>query len=161
MVTKAKNSNFRLGLNRSELIEASKLFGKGHDTAKKSSTKALESYLVNKFAGKGAKVPELSKDSLRDIERTKNTFGFTEGIKYAGYKIGKAVGNTNEDSFLRLSLASAFRAYSDIPITSQLLDELERRLPDSEYGVKVSGVVGHKYNYVEMFVEYADELQNE
>jgi hypothetical protein len=159
MAKKPANTNFRLGLNRQELIAAAQQFGKSEKTAKKDSTKRLESYLTNKWAGKGAKVPTLTDKQKRDVRDSINNYGIQEGIHLAGYQVRKQSGTENENNWLRTSVARSFASYYDKLVTSDIIDELISRMPMGQRQEVISGVTNHDTYYQNIFIDYAEELE--
>lgn len=155
----AKNTNFRLGLDRQELIEASQMFGKSAKTASKDSTKKLESYLTNKLGGRGTKVPDFSEKEKRDIKDASKTFGLQDGMHLLSYRIGKVTGSQDESNFLRLTIARAFTPYYEGGITKKHIDTLMSRMPNMNRSELISGVTRHEPYYQEIFTEYAEELE--
>ena len=114
-MARRKNTNFRLGLNRAELIEAAQLFGKKLSVAKKDSTKRLEEYLMNKIGGRGSKVPDLTKQQRKEIQEATRQYGLEEGLHLLAYRVRKITGMGNEQNFLRLSIARSFAAFYGKP----------------------------------------------
>src|SRR5690554_1792376 len=113
MAKRRKNLNFRLGLNRQELIEGAQLFGMSEKSAKKSNTKRLEQFLTTKLGGRGTKVPTFSDVQKRDIRDSANSFGIQDALHMVSYRINKLTGNQDETNYLRLSIGRAFGAYYD------------------------------------------------
>lgn len=160
MAKKTPNTNFRLGLNRSELIAAAQQFGKSAKTAKRDSTKRLEQYLTNKFAGRGTKVPDFPEQHKKDVRTSMQEFGLQETLNVVAYKMGKITGKQDEKNYLRLTVARAFSAYTDAGITSKNIDELIARLPKGERSEIISGLRKHEGYYQQIFLDYADEVNN-
>jgi hypothetical protein len=158
-MAKKINTNFRLGLNRQELIEAAQLFGKSLKTAKKDSTKRLEEYLTNKLGGKGTKVPTFSDQQKRDVRDSANAFGLQDALHMVSYRIGKLTGNQDETNYLRLSVGRAFQAYYDGGVRSEHIDALIARMPMGDKNEIISGVSRHDSYYQQLFLDYAEELQ--
>jgi hypothetical protein len=157
-MARKKNTNFRLGLNRQELIEAAQLFGKKLSVAKKDSTKRLEEYITHKLGGRGTKVPDFTEREKRDIRDSAKTFGLQDALHLAAYRIGKITGKQDETNYLRLSLGRAFQAYYDGGVKKEHIDELMRRLPNLDRGELISGVSRHEPYYQQLFMDYAEEL---
>lgn len=157
-MARKRNTNFRLGLGRQELIEAAQLFGKKLSTAKKDSTKRLEEYITNKLGGRGTKVPDFTEREKRDIKDSVKTFGLQDALHLASYRIGRITGNQDETNYLRLTIGRAFQPYFDGGIRKEHIDELMRRLPNLDRGELISGVTRHEPYYQQMFMDYAEEL---
>ena len=68
------------------------MFGKSERTAKKDSTKRLEEYVVNKLAGRGAKVPQFRPEEKREIQQAVQKGGIMAGINLAAYRVKVATG---------------------------------------------------------------------
>lgn len=152
------NTNFRLGLNRPELIEAAQLFGKKLSVAKKDSTKRLEEYLMNKIGGRGSKVPDFTEQQRKEIREATRQYGLEEGLHLLVYRVRKITGMSNEQNFLRLSIARSFAAFYGKPVRKEHIDELMTRIPKLERDHIISGVMNLEPYYVELFDEYAEEL---
>lgn len=155
------NTNFRLGLNRQELIEASQLFGKSLKTAKRDSTKRLEEYITNKLGGKGTKVPTFTDVQKRDIRDSANHFGLQDALHMVSYRIGKLTGNQDETNYMRLTIGRAFSAYYDGGVTSAHIDHLLSLIPMGNRNEIISGVSRHEPYYQQLFMDYADELNEQ
>ena len=97
-MAKKRNTNFRLGLNRQELIESVQLFGKSAKSAKKANTKSLEQFLTTKLGGRGTKVPTFSEVQKRDIKDSAANFGIQDALHMVSYRIGKLTGNQDENN---------------------------------------------------------------
>lgn len=155
------NTDFRLALNRQELIAASQLFGKSEKSAKKSNTKNLEKFVTKHLAGKSIPVPQLSDMQKRDIKDSTKDFGLHEGLHMLSYRIKKITGNHDETNYLRLTLARHFTSYYDELVTNENIDYLISKLPMLTKDELVSGVEKHDLYYQNLFVDYADELKRE
>ena len=92
-------------MNRQELIEAAQLFGKKLSVAKKDSTKRLEEYIINKIGGRGTKVPDFTEQQRKEVREATRQYGLEEGLHLLGYRVRKMTGQSNEQNFLRLSIA--------------------------------------------------------
>lgn len=160
-MARKRNTNFRLGLNRLELIEAAQLFGKSEKTAKKDSTKRLEEYLVNKFGGRGFKVPQFTQQELRDIRDATQNYGLHDSLDLINRRIKRMSGNHDEENYLRLTIAREFSGYYDGIITKRMVDELLARLPLADRNETISGLKNHEIQYQMIFEEYIEELENE
>lgn len=160
-MAKQNNTNFRLGLNRQELIEAVQQFGKTEKSAKKSNTKRLEQFLTTQLGGKGTKVPDLSDKNRIAIRETINVYGLQEGLNTVAYRIKKASGTQNEDNAIRLSLRREFAAYlDDEAVTNAHVDELYSRISFAESKNEIiSGISTHRPYYKAIFENYLAELQ--
>lgn len=157
---KKANDNFRLGLNRKELIEASQLFGKKLSTAKKDSTKRLEQYITTQLGGRGTKVPTFNDRQKDDVKSASNSFGLQDALHMVSYRIGRLTGNQDENNYLRLTIGRAFNAYYEGQVTSNILDELLSRIDTSDRNEVVSGVSKHDYYYQQIFMDYSRELED-
>lgn len=158
-MAKQNNNDFRLGLNRQELIAASQLFGKSEKGAKKSNTKRLEQFITTKLAGKGTKVPSFTEQQRRDIKDAASSYGVHDALHMVSYRIAKVTGNQDENNYLRLTIGRAFGAYYDKGVTSKDIDELMSRIPMSNRNEIVSGVSRHEPYYQNLFLDYAAELE--
>jgi len=158
-MARSKNTNFRLGLNRAELIEAAQLFGKKLSVAKKDSTRRLEEYLINKIGGRGMKVPDFTEQQKKEIREATRHYGLEEGLHLLGYRVRKITGQSNEQNFLRMSIARSFSAFYDGGIRKEHIDELLTRMPKLERDRVISGVTNLEPYYVDLFEEYAEELR--
>lgn len=156
---KQNNTDFRLGLNRQELIAASQLFGKNDASARKSNTKRLEQFITTKLAGKGIKVPSFTEQQRRDIKDSAKSFGVQDALHMVSYRIGKVTGNQDETNYMRLTIGRAFAAYTDKGVTRKDIDELMSRIPMGNRNEIVSGVSRHEPYYQNLFLDYAEELQ--
>lgn len=136
------------------------MFGKSAKVAKKDSTRRLEEYLVNKIAGRGSKVPNFSEQQKREIKRASEQFGLQEGLHLMGYRVRKATGREDENNFLRLSIARGFAAFYDGGVKREHIDELISRLPALERYDLIAGVTRLDPYFVDVFEEYAEELEN-
>lgn len=154
------NTNFRLGLNRQELIEAAQLYGKKLSVAKKDSTKRLEEYLVNKLAGRGSKVPQFNPEQKREIRQAVEKGGVMSGVQLTAYRIKVATGTNDRNAYLRLSIGEAFAAFYDKGIRSEHIDELMSRMPSPDDYDNIAGIYEMDLQYVEIFETYAEELRN-
>lgn len=152
------NTNFRLGLNRQELIEAAQMFGKKLSVAKKDSTKRLEEYIINKIGGRGTKVPDFTEQQRKEVREATRHYGLEEGLHLLGYRVRKMTGQSNEQNFLRLSIARSFAAFYDKGVRKEHIDELMIRIPNLERDRIISGVTNLEPYYVDLFAEYAEEL---
>lgn len=152
------NTNFRLGLNRAELIEAAQMFGKKLSVAKKDSTKRLEEYVMNKIGGRGSKIPDFTEQQKKEVREATRHFGLEEGLHLLGYRVRRITGQSNEQNFLRLSIARSFSAFIDGGVRKEHIDELMTRIPKLERDRVISGVMNLEPYYVELFEQYADEL---
>lgn len=152
------NTNFRLGLNRAELIEAAQMFGKKLSVAKKDSTKRLEEYVMNKIGGRGSKIPDFTEQQKKEVREATRHYGLEEGLHLLGYRVRKITGQSNEQNFLRLSIARSFAAFYDRGVRKEHIDELMIRIPKLERDRIISGVMNLEPYYVDLFEEYADEL---
>lgn len=94
-----KNTNFRLGLDRKRLIEATIYYGKSEKTAKKENTRRLEQYLMNRIAIKGTPFPELSAADKRDIRDNAEAWGTMDALKRLTYRVEKLTGTRDEENF--------------------------------------------------------------
>ena len=153
------NTDFRLGLNRQELIEAVQLFGKSEKSAKKSNTKRLEQFITTKLGGKGTKVPNFTEVQKRDIKDSAKSFGIQDALHMVSYRIGKTTGNQDESNYMRLTIARAFGAYYDKGVTSAHVDELMSRIPMGNRQEIISGVSRHDPYYQNIFLDYIEELE--
>jgi hypothetical protein len=156
-----QNTDFRLGLNRQQLVDAAQLFGKSDRSAKKSNTKRLEQFVTTKLAGKGTKVPSFTEQQKRDIHDSAKSFGVTDALHMVSYRIGKVTGNQDETNYMRLTIGRAFQAYYDKGVTSANIDELMSRIPMSNRNEIVSGVSRHEPYYQNLFIDYANELEEQ
>lgn len=156
-----KNTDFRLGLSRSELIEAAQLFGKTDKGARKSNTKRLEQFITTKLAGKGTKVPNFTEQQRRDIQDSAKSFGVQDALHMVSYRIAKVTGNQDETNYMRLTIGRAFGAYYDKGVTAKHIDELMSRIPMGNRNEIVSGVSRHEPYYQNLFLDYAEELEEE
>lgn len=154
-----RNTNFRLGLNRQELIESVQLFGKSAKSAKKANTKSLEQFLTTKLGGRGTKVPTFSEVQKRDIKDSAANFGIQDALHMVSYRIGKLTGNQDENNYLRLSIGRAFGAYYDKGVTSKHIDDLISMLPMGNRSEIISGVERHEPSYQNIFLDYIEELE--
>ena len=152
------NTNFRLGLNRAELIEAAQMFGKKLSVAKKDSTKRLEEYIMNKIGGRGSKIPDFTEQQKKEVREATRHYGLEEGLHLLGYRVRKITGQSNEQNFLRLSIARSFAAFYDKGVRKEHIDELMTRIPKLERDRIISGVMNLEPYYVDLFEEYAEEL---
>lgn len=148
-----------MGLNRAELIEAAQMFGKSLRVAKKDSTRRLEEYLINKLGGRGTKVPDFTEQQRKEIREATRQYGLEEGLHLLGYRVRKMTGQSDEQNFLRLSIARSFSAFYDGGIRKEHIDELLRRMPKLERDRVISGVTNLDPYYVDLFEEYAEELR--
>lgn len=153
------NTNFRLGLKRKELIEAAQMFGKKLSVAKKDSTRRLEEYLINKIGGRGTKVPDFTEQQRKEVQEAIREYGLEEGLHLVGYRVRKMTGQSNEQNFLRLSIARSFSAFYEGGVRKEHIDELMTRMPKLERDRVISGVTNLEPYYVDLFDEYAEELR--
>lgn len=158
-MARRKNTNFRLGLSRAELIEAAQMFGKKLSVAKKDSTKRLEEYIMNKIGGRGSKVPDFTEQQRKEIREATRQYGLEEGLHLLGYRVRKLTGQSDEQNFLRLSIARSFSAFVDGGVRKEHIDELMARMPKLERDRVISGVTNLEPYYVDLFEEYAEELR--
>lgn len=159
MAKKQRNTNFRLGLSRQELIESAKLFGKSEKSAKKANTKSLEQYLTTKLGGRGTKVPTFSEVQKRDVRDSAANFGLQDALHMVSYRIGKLTGNQDETNYLRLTIARAFGAYYDGGVTSKHIDDLLSMIPMGNRNEIISGISRHEPAYQNIFLDYIEELE--
>lgn len=136
------------------------MFGKSERTAKKDSTKRLEEYVVNKLAGRGAKVPQFRPEEKREIQQAVQKGGIMAGINLAAYRVKVATGTDSKSAFLRLSVMETFSAFYDGAITSQHVNELMSRLPGLDDYDNIRGIYYMELEYVELFESYAEELRS-
>lgn len=160
-MAKKTNTDFRLGLNRQELIKAAQLFGKSEKSVRKSNTKSLEQFLTSQLGGKGTKVPTFSDMQKRDIKDSTKSFGLTEGLHMVSSRIRKATGSHNESNFMRLTIGNAMRAYTDEQITNEHISEVISRLPNGDKSEIVSGVSNHEPYYQNIILDYLEELEEQ
>lgn len=161
MAKKKVNTNFRLGLNRQELIEAAQLYGKKLSTAKKDSTKRLEEYVMNKIGGRGSKVPEFSERERREIRQSASDYGILDALKLITYRNEKISGMRDDSNFLRLTISRGFSLFYDGMVTSQHIDELISRLPQLGATQVDSDMINISPYYQQLFEDYAEELEEE
>ena len=160
MARKKPNTNFRLGLDRAELIEAAQMFGKKLKTAKKDSTKRLEEYLVNKLGGKGTKVPTFNKTEKQDVIDHTKTYGLLDGIDLVRYRLERAnSGRRDESNYLRLSIRRSFHAFYTGAITDEHLNEIVGRMSHLDHYQMLDGLYHGKPYVTEILREYGDELK--
>lgn len=158
MANRKLNTNFRLGLDRQQLIAAAKELGKPLKSAKKANTKTLENFVIKQLADKKTKVPEISDRARKDIRDAASTYGIREGLQLLGNRIKKLTGDQNESNYLRLTAANALSSYYSGAINNQVIDELVSRM-EGEYDEIISGIRNHGGGYYsEIIRDYADEL---
>lgn len=156
------NTNFRLGLDRKQLIEAAKIFGRTEQSAKKASTKTLEQYVVNQVSGKkGTPIPEFSEQRKKDISKSARDFGIHDAVHSISYHTRRASGNQDETNYLRLTIGRAFRGFIGGLVTNEMIDELVIRLDYGTVNEIISGLEGgeNSYYYLSILEDYADELK--
>lgn len=156
-MARKRNSNFRLGLDRKQLIETAILYGKSEKSAKKSNTANLERFAMRQILGKGYTFPELSEKDKREVKETANAWGVRDALKRLSYRAEKLTGRKDDENFLRLSIHDGFSLYYDGSITKAHIDELERRVNSST--VDMSGLIKISPYYQNLFIEYAEELE--
>lgn len=156
------NTNFRLGLDRKQLIEAAKVFGRAEKSAKKASTKTLEQYIINQVSGKkGTKVPDFNERRKKDISSNARDFGIHDALHSVSYHTKKATGSQDNNNYLRLTIARAFRGFYNGLVTNDMIDELMVRIGEGNVNEVISGVENGDYYYVSTFEDYAEELEQE
>lgn len=154
-----KNTNFRLGLDRQQLIEAAQIYGKSEQSSKKSNTANLEKFVVKQIVGKGAKFPELSASDKRDVKDNADAWGTRDALKRLTYRVDKINGARDEENFLRLTLTDGFSLYYDGTVRREHIDELISRLPRLEATQVDSDMINISPYYRNLFIEYAEELE--
>lgn len=163
-MARKKNTNFRLGLDRKQLIEASIIYGKNEKSAKKANTKTLENFVVKQLTGKkkrGQKFPELSPMDRREINSNAKAWGVRDSLKQLTYKVEKLSGLRNEENFLRLTINDGFSLYYDGIVKPSHIDELISRLPQLESTQVDSDMINISPYYRNLFIDYADELEEQ
>lgn len=158
MAKKKKNQNFRLGLNRQRLIEASIIYGKSPESTKKSNTANLEKFVIRNMAEKGTKVPELNDAEKREIIITADKWGTKDALKKLTYRIDKIAGAVDDENFIRLTMNDNFSLFYDGVVTREHVDELISRLPSLQTQVD-SEMINIGSYYRNLFLDYADELK--
>jgi hypothetical protein len=154
-----KNTNFRLGLNRQQLIESAQIYGKSESSAKKSNTASLEKFVIKQLSGKGTPFPELSVSDKRDIQDNAEAWGTRDALKRLTYRVDKITGTRDEENFLRLTITDGFSLYYDGTVRREHIDELISRLPRLEATQVDSDMINISPYYRNLFIEYADELE--
>lgn len=158
MTKRTPNTNFRLGLNRQELIQAAQMFGKSEKTAKKDSTKRLEEYLTRRITGaKNPTVPNLTDRQKQDIRSYSEEYGVYDALHSAAYYTRKAVGSQDENNFLRLTVARTIPAYYNGVITNDIIDDMVAKL-DGDKNEIISGIINGDYYYDAIFRDYFENL---
>lgn len=157
MGKKKPNTNFRLGLNRQELVQAAQRLGKSEKSAKKANTKSLEQYLTSQLGGRGTKVPLFSEMQKRDIRDSTKSYGLLEGLHMVSSRIRKVTGSHNEDNFLRLTVGAAISAYTDEQVTTEDISEVISRLGTGEKSEIISGTTKHDFYYQSIILDYLEE----
>lgn len=158
------NSNFRLGLDRKQLIEAAKIFGRTEQSAKKASTKTLEQYIINQVSGKkGTPIPEFSERRRKDISNNVRDYGIHDAVHSISYHTKRSSGNQDETNYLRLTIGRAFRGFIGGIVTNEMIDELVIRLDFGTINEIISGLEGgeNSYYYLSILEDYAEELKEE
>lgn len=158
-MARKRNTNFRLGLDRKQLIETAILYGKSEKSAKKSNTQNLERFAMRQILGKGYKFPELSATDKKEIKDHANAWGVKDALKRLTYRAEKLTGMRNEENFLRLTITDGFSLYYDGSITKQHIDELISRLPRLESTQVDSDMINISPYYRNLFIDYAEELE--
>jgi hypothetical protein len=156
-----KNKNFRLGLNRQQLIEASQIYGKTAKSAKKSNTVNLEKFIIKQISAKGTPFPELSIADKRDIRDNADAWGVRDALKRLTYRVDKLTGARDEENFLRLTITDGFSLYYDGTIKREHIDELISRLPRLEQTQVDSDMINISPYYRNLFIDYAEELEEQ
>lgn len=159
VTNRKRNTNFRLGLNRKELIEASQVYGKTEKSAKKSSTVNLEKYIIRQLMGKGTKFPELSNTDKRDVSDNAEAWGVRDALRRLTYRTEKLSGKRDEENFLRLTINDSFSLYYDGQVKREHVDELISRLPQLEATQVDSDMINIGPYYRNLFIDYAEELE--
>lgn len=157
-----RNTNFRLGLNRQQLIEAATTYGKDIKSAKKANTKTLENFVIKELTGKkkrGQKFPELSPEDKRYIHSNANAWGVYDALKHLTYKVEKLSGLRNENNFLRLTITDSFSLFYDGAVRPHHVDEIISRLPQLENTQVDSDMINISPYYRNLYIDYADELE--
>lgn len=159
IMAKKINTNFRLGLDRQQLIQAAQQFGKSEKSAKKSNTKRLEQFIATKLGGKGTKVPEFSDMQKRDIRDSTKSYGLQEGLHMVSSRIRKVTGSHDENNFLRLTVGNAISAYTDENVTSQDISEVISLIGNGDKSEIISGVTRHDAYYQNIILDYLEEKE--
>lgn len=159
IIARKRNSNFRLGLDRKQLIEASIVYGKNEKSAKKSNTVNLEKFIIKQIMGKGSPFPELSPSDKRDVKDNADAWGVRDALKRLTYRAEKLSGTRDEENFLRLTMTDGFSLYYDGSITRSHIDELISRLPRLEGTQVDSDMINITPYYRNLFIDYAEELE--
>lgn len=154
-----KNTNFRLGLNRQQLIEAAQIYGKADKSAKKANTKTLENFVVKQIVGKSGAFPELSQADKRDVRDNAEAWGTRDALKRLTYRVDKINGARNEENFLRLTLTDGFSLYYDGTVRREHIDELISKLPMLEATQVDSDMINISPYYRNLFIDFAEELE--
>lgn len=154
-----KNTNFRLVLDRKQLIEAAQIYGKSEKSAKKSNTAALERFVLKKIAGKNASFPELTPADKREVKNYGDSWGTREALKRLTYRVDKINGARNEENFLRLTMTDGFSLYYNGTVRREHIDELISRLPQLEQTQVDSDMIEISPYYKNLFIDYAEELE--
>lgn len=154
----AKNTNFRIGLTRQELIEAAQEYGKSEKSAKKSNTKNLEQYVIRQIAGKGIKVPDFSEREMKDIKKSASTWGVKDALKILTYRMEKIAGQRDEENYLRLTTSRNFEGFYDGQITPDMIDEIISRLPLLASTQVDSDMMRVTPYYANLYEDYAQEI---
>lgn len=114
---------------------------------------------MNKIGGRGSKVPDFTEQQKKEIREATRQYGLEEGLHLLGYRVRKITGQSNEQNFLRLSIARSFSAFVDGGVRKEHIDELMARMPKLERDRVISGVTNLEPYYVDLFEEYAEELR--
>jgi len=155
---RGKNTNFRLGLDRKMLVDAAVKLGKTEKSAKKSNTKALEKFITKTLTGTNAKVPEFNEMQKRDIKDRHKDYGLMSAVHLAAYRVRKITGEADDNSYLKVSVGTAFEGYYEGEITARDIEELISRIQGSNVKEIISGVERHESYYQNIMVDYAEEL---
>lgn len=157
-MTRKRNTNFRLGLDRKQLIEAAIIYGKSEKSAKKSNTANLEKFITTKILGKGSKIPELSVADKRDVKENAQAWGVKDGLKRLTYRAEKLSGLRNETNFLTLTVTDGLSLFYDGTLTREIIDEMISILEQAGTTKVNSDLINISPHYREMYIDFVDEL---
>lgn len=163
MARKKKNVDFRLGLDRKQLIEAATVYGKAEKSAKKANTKTLENFIVKQLLGdkrkRGQAFPELTPTQKRETYDNAKAWGVKDSLKHLTYKVEKVTGLRNEENFLRLTINDSFSLFYDGIVSQHHVDTLISRLPELERTQVNSDMINISPYYRHLYIDYATELE--
>lgn len=151
----------RLGLNRKQLQEGAKILGMSDKNANKASQARLEEFITRQLGGKGTEVPAFNDRQLRDVRKSAKEYGVADAIELTHSRIKKLTGKSDDNNYLRLTIRRTFQAFVDRPVTNEDIDHLIGEMEHLDYYAQISGIYNMDTYIVDIYNQYADELEEE